>query len=57
LRVVFERGDLRPDLDLEFAPAVLAGPLCSRLLDTACPLDEGLAQAVVELILRGFAPA
>ena len=61
LRVVFERGtargDLRRDLDVEFALDVLAGPLFYRLLVTGGPIDEGLAQAVADLILRGLAPA
>jgi len=61
LRAVFERGmkrgDLRRDLDVEFALDVLAGPLFYRLLITGGPIDEGLAQAVVELILRGLSPA
>jgi AcrR family transcriptional regulator len=61
LRVVFERGiergDLRPDLDVDFALDVLGGPLFYRLLITGGAIDEGLAQAVVELIVRGFAPA
>ena len=60
LRAVFERGiergDLRRDLDVEFALDVLAGPLFYRLLITGGPIDEGLAQAVVELILRGLSP-
>jgi AcrR family transcriptional regulator len=51
-----ERGDLRPDLDLEFALDVLGGPLFYRLLITGGPIDEQLAQHVTELILRGFAP-
>jgi AcrR family transcriptional regulator len=61
LRVVFERaierGDLRPDLDVDFALDVLAGPLFYRLLITGGPIDEELAQSVVDLIVRGFAPA
>ena len=61
LRAVFERGiergDLRRDLDVEFALDVLAGPLFYRLLITGGPIDEGLAQAVVELILRGLSPS
>jgi AcrR family transcriptional regulator len=61
LRVVFERGidrgDLDRDLDVEFALDVLAGPLFYRLLITGGPIDEDLAQAVVELIVRGLAPA
>jgi AcrR family transcriptional regulator len=60
LRTVLERGveraDLRADLDLELALDVLAGPLFYRLLITGGPIDRKLADGVVELILRGFAP-
>jgi AcrR family transcriptional regulator len=52
-----ERGDLRPDLDLELALDVLGGALFYRLLITGGPIDRDLADGVVELILRGFAPA
>jgi AcrR family transcriptional regulator len=51
------RGDLRVDLDLELALDVLGGPLFYRLLVTGGPIDRQLADGVVELILRGFAPA
>ena len=51
-----ERGDLRADLDVEFALDVFGGPLFYRLLITGGPIDEQLAEAVAELILRGFAP-
>ena len=51
-----ERGDLRGDLDVELALDVLGGPLFYRLLITGGPIDEQLAEGVVELILRGFAP-
>jgi AcrR family transcriptional regulator len=51
-----ERGDLRPDLDVELALDVLGGPLFYRLLITGGPIDEHLAEGVAELILRGFAP-
>ena len=51
-----ERGDLRADLDLDLALDVLGGPLFYRLLITGGPIDERLAEGVVELILRGFAP-
>ena len=51
-----ERGDLRPDVDLELALDVLGGPLFYRLLITGGPLDEQLANGVTELIMRGFAP-
>lgn len=61
LREVFERGvgrgDLRGDLDVELALDVLGGPLFYRLMITGGPIDARLAASVVELILRGFAPA
>jgi AcrR family transcriptional regulator len=56
LRRGVERGDLRPDVDLELALDVLGGPLFYRLLITGGPIDEQLAEGVTELILRGFAP-
>jgi AcrR family transcriptional regulator len=52
-----ERGDLRADLDLDLALDVLGGALFYRLLVTGGPIDRRLAEGVVELILRGFAPA
>jgi AcrR family transcriptional regulator len=61
LRVVLERGvergDLRADPDFELALDVLGGALFYRLLVTGGPIDRALAEGVVELILRGFAPA
>ena len=51
-----ERGDLRRDLDIDLALDVLGGPLFYRLLITGGPIDEQLAEGVVELILCGFAP-
>ena len=50
-----ERGDLRADTDMELALDVLGGPLFYRLLITGGPIDEKLAENVVELILTGFA--
>jgi hypothetical protein len=52
-----QRGDLRGDLDLELALDVLRGPLFYRLLITGGAIDQRLAEGVVELVLRGFAPA
>ena len=51
-----DRGDLRPDVDLELVLDVLGGPLFYRLLITGGPIDTQLAEGVAELILRGFAP-
>ena len=60
LSVVLERGvrrgDLRRGLDLELALDVLGGALFYRLLVTGGPIDERLAEGIVELILAGFAP-
>jgi AcrR family transcriptional regulator len=60
LRSVFDRGvrrgDLRRDLDVELALDVLGGAIFYRLLVTGGPIDERLAENVVDLILRGFAP-
>jgi AcrR family transcriptional regulator len=56
LRRGVKRGDLRPDIDVELALDVLGGPLFYRLLVTGGPIDDGLAESVTDLILRGFAP-
>jgi AcrR family transcriptional regulator len=45
-----ERGDLRSDLDVELALDVLGGPLFYRLLVTGGPIDDDLAEGVVDLI-------
>jgi hypothetical protein len=47
-----ERCDLRADLDLELALDVLGGPLFYRLLITGGPIDDALAEGVVDLIMR-----
>ncbi len=49
-----ERGDLESGLDVELALDVLGGPLFYRLLITGGPIDERLAEGVVDLILAGF---
>jgi AcrR family transcriptional regulator len=51
-----ERGDLSRAIDFELSLDVLGGPLFYRLLITGGPVDERLAEGVVELIMRGFAP-
>jgi AcrR family transcriptional regulator len=60
LRAVFDRGvkrgDLRGELDVDFALDILGGPLFYRLMITGGPIDERLAVNIVELIMRGFAP-
>ncbi|MBV9773820.1 MAG: TetR/AcrR family transcriptional regulator C-terminal ligand-binding domain-containing protein, partial [Gemmatimonadetes bacterium] len=51
------RGDLRAETDLDFAVDLLGGPLFHRYLLTGGPVDEDLAGAVVETVLRGLAPS
>src|SRR3954451_24162289 len=50
------RGDLRRGLDLELALDVLGGAIFYRLLVTGGAIEDRLADGIVELILRGFAP-
>jgi AcrR family transcriptional regulator len=50
-----ERGDLSRGLDLDLALDVLGGAIFYRLLITGGPIDQRLAEGVVELILRGSA--
>jgi AcrR family transcriptional regulator len=50
------RGDLRADLNRELALDVLGGPLYYRLLVTGGAIDASLAEGVVDLVMRGFAP-
>jgi len=57
LRRGVERGDLDRNLDIELALDLLGGPLFYRLLITGGPLDDRLAAGVVDLILKGYAPA
>jgi hypothetical protein len=44
-------------LDVELALDLLGGPIFYRLMITGGSIDERLAENVVELILRGFAPS
>jgi AcrR family transcriptional regulator len=50
------RGEIRRGLDLELVLDVLGGAIFYRLLITGGPIDRHLAEGIVELILRGFAP-
>jgi AcrR family transcriptional regulator len=52
-----ERGDLRPDTDLELAHELLFGPVYYRLLLSGAPLEAGLAERVVDAVLPAFATA
>lgn len=48
------RGELRADADLELALDFLGGPLFYRLLVTGGPLDDRLAEGVVDVMLHGI---
>jgi AcrR family transcriptional regulator len=50
-----ERGDLRPDADIELAHELLFGPVYYRLLLSGAPLEKGLAGRVVDAVLPAFA--
>lgn len=50
-----ERGDLRPDTDVELAHELLFGPVYYRLLLSGAPLERGLAERVVDAVLPAFA--
>src|SRR5664279_3533467 len=50
-----DRGQLRPDLDLEVGIDVIWAPLYYRLLLHYAPLDEAHAAAVVDAALTGLA--
>src|SRR5262249_41679405 len=60
LRAVVERGierrDLRPDIDVRLTHELLIGPVMYRLLYSAQPLDDGLAERIVDPVMRAFAP-
>lgn len=51
-----DRGEARPDADLEFAVDLLAAPFYYRTLVTGTTVDEELAADVVETVLRTVAP-
>lgn len=49
------RGDLRPDTDPMLANELLFGPVYYRLLLSGDPLEDGLAERVVDAVMRAFA--
>ena len=49
------RGDIRPDADVELAHELLFGPVYYRLLLSGAPLDDELAERVVDAVLPVFA--
>ncbi len=51
-----ERGDLRTDIDPRLLLEMLIAPIHGRLLLTGEPVDDDLAEQLVELALNGAAP-
>ncbi len=49
------RGELRPDTDRELLHELLFGPVYYRLMLSGAPLDEGLAERIVDAALPAFA--
>jgi hypothetical protein len=50
-----ERGDLRADTDARLLLEMLVAPIHGRLLLTGEPVDDGLAERLVDLALNGAA--
>jgi AcrR family transcriptional regulator len=50
-----ERGDLRPDTDVELLHELLFGPVYYRLLLSGAPLDDRLAERIVDAVLPAVA--
>ena len=47
------RGELRPDTDARLLLEMLVAPLHGRLLLTGEPVDDGLGERIVDLVLDG----
>ncbi len=50
-----ERGELRPDIDLEMATDVLTGPIMLRHLMTHMPIDRAFLDELLATFLRTYA--
>ncbi|MFB3738864.1 MAG: TetR/AcrR family transcriptional regulator [Candidatus Velamenicoccus archaeovorus] len=54
LREGVERGELRPETDVELAADLLIGPLFSRALLTGGKLSPQLARRIVDVVFDGY---
>jgi AcrR family transcriptional regulator len=50
-----ERGEIRPDVDIEVVADLLSGPIVMRTLITGRPVTPRLAREIVALVLDGVA--
>jgi AcrR family transcriptional regulator len=48
-----ERGELRPDIDVDLVLDMLSGPVFQRVLMTQMPLTDALLEDAVDAVLRG----
>jgi AcrR family transcriptional regulator len=54
LKTGIERGELRPDLDLEVALDALYGPIYYRMLVPLGPLNADWMESIARVVLRGL---
>jgi AcrR family transcriptional regulator len=57
LERAIERGELRPDVDVDLVHELLFGPVYYRLLLSGGPLDKGLATRIVDAVLPAIRSA
>ncbi|MFI2476264.1 TetR/AcrR family transcriptional regulator [Nocardia xishanensis] len=55
LRAAIGRGEIRPDIDMDFVLDAVAAPIYFRALFGHLPLDDALAEASVDAVLRSAA--
>jgi AcrR family transcriptional regulator len=48
-----DRGELRAGVDHELVIDLLSGPVFTRILLTGAPLEKGVAERIVDTVLRG----
>lgn len=51
-----DRGEIRPDADLDLVNDLLTGPFMYRLFFTGAPVDSDLIARSIDLVLRAIAP-
>jgi AcrR family transcriptional regulator len=54
IRGAVDRGQLRPDTDLEVAADLLVAPLFYRVMNTGDPLDDAYLDTVVDNVMRVY---
>ena len=52
-----ERGEIRPDVDVEVIADLLGGPIVMRTLLTGRPVTTRLVRQIVTTVLDGAAPS